>query len=49
MKNIYEKLGLFYLGKAVDRETMQTTEALTLCSVSWCRGDLALFSGAQRD
>ena len=29
-KAIYEKLGLFYLGKDVDRETMEVTEALTL-------------------
>jgi len=30
MKEIYEKLGLFYLGKDVDKMTMQATEALTL-------------------
>ena len=29
-KAIYEKLGLFYLGKDVDSETMEATEALTL-------------------
>ncbi|HHD72915.1 MAG TPA: DUF87 domain-containing protein, partial [Epsilonproteobacteria bacterium] len=29
-KAIYEKLGLFYMGKDVDRETMMPTEALTL-------------------
>jgi len=29
-KAIYEKLGLFYLGKDVDAETMAATEALTL-------------------
>jgi len=30
MKEIYEKAGLFYLGKDVDRETMQSTDILTL-------------------
>ncbi len=30
MKEIYEKLGLFYLGKDVEKETMHPTEALTL-------------------
>jgi len=30
MQEIYEKLGLFYLGKDVDKETMDATEALTL-------------------
>ncbi len=30
MEEMYEKLGLFYLGKDVDKTTMQTTEALTL-------------------
>ncbi|WP_294950975.1 DUF87 domain-containing protein [Sulfurovum sp.] len=30
MKEIYEKLGLFYLGKDVDRRTMKPLEALTL-------------------
>jgi len=30
MVEIYEKLGLFYLGKDVDKETLQATEALTL-------------------
>jgi hypothetical protein len=30
MKEIYEKLGLFYLGKDVDKTTMEPTEALTL-------------------
>ena len=30
MQEIYEKLGLFYVGKDVDRKTMQTTEVLTL-------------------
>jgi len=29
-KEIYEKLGLFYLGKDVDKESMNPTEALTL-------------------
>lgn len=29
-KEIYEKLGLFYLGREADKETMQTTGALTL-------------------
>ena len=29
-KEIYEKLGLFYMGKDVDKETMTPTEALTL-------------------
>lgn len=29
-KEIYEKLGLFYMGKDVDKETMVPTEALTL-------------------
>ena len=30
MQEIYEKLGLFYLGKDIDKETMEATEALTL-------------------
>jgi len=30
MSEIYEKLGLFYLGKDVDKTTMEATEALTL-------------------
>jgi hypothetical protein len=30
MKEIYEKLGLFYLGKDVDKTTMEPSEALTL-------------------
>lgn len=30
MSKSYEKLGLFYLGKDVDKETMQATQALTL-------------------
>ncbi|HFU77496.1 MAG TPA: DUF87 domain-containing protein [Epsilonproteobacteria bacterium] len=30
MQEIYEKLGLFYLGKDVDKETLESTEALTL-------------------
>ena len=30
MQEIYEKLGLFYLGKDVDKTTMEATEALTL-------------------
>lgn len=30
MSKSYEKLGLFYLGKDVDKETMEATEALTL-------------------
>jgi len=30
MKEIYEKLGLFYLGKDVDKATMEPVEALTL-------------------
>jgi len=30
MKEIYEKLGLFYLGKDIDKSTMEATEALTL-------------------
>jgi len=30
MQKIYEKLGLFYLGKDLDKETIQATEALTL-------------------
>ena len=30
MKEIYEKLGLFYLGKDTDKSTMEATEALTL-------------------
>jgi hypothetical protein len=30
MQEIYEKLGLFYLGKDVDKITMEATEALTL-------------------
>ena len=30
MQKIYEKLGLFYLGKDVDKETSDVTEALTL-------------------
>lgn len=29
-KEIYEKLGLFYLGRDADKETMQTTDTLTL-------------------
>ncbi len=29
-KTIYEKLGLFYMGKDVDKETMKPTEVLTL-------------------
>ncbi len=29
-KTIYEKLGLFYMGKDVDRESLKPTEALTL-------------------
>ncbi len=30
MQEIYEKLGLFYVGKDVDKETLQTQEMLTL-------------------
>ena len=30
MKELYEKLGLFYLGKDIDKNTLQATEALTL-------------------
>ena len=30
MQEIYEKLGLFYLGKDIDKETMNATDALTL-------------------
>ena len=30
MQEIYEKLGLFYLGKDVDKNTLDATEALTL-------------------
>ncbi|HQR73675.1 MAG TPA: DUF87 domain-containing protein [Sulfurovum sp.] len=30
MQEIYEKLGLFYLGKEIDAQSMQTTDALTL-------------------
>lgn len=30
MKEIHEKLGLFYLGKDIDKDKMQATEALTL-------------------
>jgi len=30
MQEIYEKLGLFYVGKDVDKETLEPTEALTL-------------------
>ena len=30
MQEIYEKLGLFYLGKDIDKERMEPTEALTL-------------------
>ncbi len=30
MQEIYEKLGLFYLGKDVDKESMEVSEALTL-------------------
>ena len=30
MQEIYEKLGLFYLGKDVDKEKLEVTEALTL-------------------
>ena len=30
MQEIYEKLGLFYLGKDVDKSSMEATEALTL-------------------
>ncbi|RLA66332.1 MAG: hypothetical protein DRQ78_04340 [Epsilonproteobacteria bacterium] len=30
MKETYEKLGLFYLGKDVDKQTMEASEALTL-------------------
>ncbi|UPT77587.1 DUF87 domain-containing protein [Sulfurovum sp. XGS-02] len=30
MEDIYEKLGLFYLGKEIDKQSMETTEALTL-------------------
>ncbi len=34
-KELYEKLGLFYLGKDVDKETMKRTEALTLLKSSY--------------
>ena len=27
---LYEKLGLFYVGQDVDKQSLQTTEALTL-------------------
>ena len=30
MQEVYEKLGLFYLGKDIDKTSMQATEALTL-------------------
>jgi hypothetical protein len=30
MVNLYEKLGLFYLGKDIDKSSQETTEALTL-------------------
>ena len=30
MREIYEKLGLFYVGKDMDKETLETTELLTL-------------------
>ena len=30
MEEIYEKLGLFYLGKEIDKQRMEATEALTL-------------------
>jgi len=30
MQEIYEKLGLFYLGKDIDKNSMESTEALTL-------------------
>lgn len=30
MQEIYEKLGLFYLGKDIDTQSMKATEALTL-------------------
>jgi hypothetical protein len=30
MQKIYEKLGLFYLGKDIDKKTMEATDALTL-------------------
>ena len=30
MEEMYEKLGLFYLGKDVDKQSMEATEALTL-------------------
>jgi hypothetical protein len=30
MNEIYEKLGLFYLGKDIDKETMETGKSLTL-------------------
>ncbi len=30
MEEIYEKLGLFYLGKDIDKQSMEATEALTL-------------------
>ncbi len=30
LKSIYEKAGLFYLGKDVDKDTLEVTEALTL-------------------
>jgi len=29
MQEIYEKLGLFYLGKDIDKQSMEATEALT--------------------
>ena len=30
MQKVYEKLGLFYLGKDIDKKTLEATEALTL-------------------
>ena len=30
MVEVYEKLGLFYIGQEVDKDTLETTEALTL-------------------
>ncbi len=30
MQEIYEKLGLFYLGKDIDKQNLEPTEALTL-------------------
>ena len=30
MKNLYEKLGLFYLGRDIDKETQEASDALTL-------------------